>query len=42
LASSKVATRPARVIGPLIVIDQNPRRFWGPPLRLHAVIVAGG
>ena len=31
LASSRVATRPARVIGPLTVSDQNQRKLSGPP-----------
>ena len=31
LASSRVATRSERVIGPLTVIDQNQRRLSGPP-----------
>jgi hypothetical protein len=31
LASSNVATRSERVIGPLTVIDQNQRRSSGPP-----------
>ena len=34
LASSKVATRPERVIGPLTVIDQNQRSLSGPPTTL--------
>ena len=31
LASCSVATRPARVIGPLTLNDQNQRRLSGPP-----------